>query len=134
MIKFTRTATENEIKERRRLTLVFLGYDKAKEQASQEPASPGRWKENDGPILDYLESIYEHPGMKAVERDELCDYNKNGGTELRAVLKKFGLADSRMCRPGGRGRPWEDWFVTEKGLEALRINGRIKSGINGNKF
>jgi hypothetical protein len=148
MIKFTELATENQIKIRQQQTLEFLGYTEEKsEPKAQAKASSingfqlvpepeikkeSKWSETDGPILDYLLDIHNTPGMKAVERDIDCSYNKNGGTEMRAALKRMGLADFRMQKPGGRGRPWEDWFVTEKGLEALGIGPGNKSGSNRN--
>ena len=122
MIKFTRIAGQNEIEERKRMTLAALGFLEASghsedETPSQQPDSPRvRVSEE---LLGYLRLIADTPGVPATERDDAKSILRKKGVAFRKRLKELGLIEA--CEVGGRsrGRNFRDIRPTLKGLQAL---------------
>ena len=119
-IKFSRIATESEIKQRRRETLAYLRH-------VEEPEDI----ELDEEHIRYLKAVRDYPDMRAGDRDELLGYDrlKLGGkqTKIRKRLGKgndkiqgLNLIREEMINPPGRGNGYTKLVMTENGLRFLQ--------------
>ena len=71
-------------------------------------------------LLDYLRFISETPEMSSTQRDKAYEIPGAKGTRLRKKLKDLDLIQEFEVNPGGHGRKFKGFRLTESGEGALK--------------
>jgi hypothetical protein len=115
--------TKTQIEACRRDTLEFFDFDRADKRAvSGIHASTGgayEYRFPDEDLRKYLRGIRENPGIGVSARDKKLGLSPKTGQRLREKAEADGLITRRKVKKPGRGRPFDELELTEKGEAIL---------------
>jgi hypothetical protein len=121
-IRFSKSATPEELEERKAATISFLGFWEASASDS-ESVENGHCQDLPADVLGYLHLIAATEGLASSERDVRNRIFPKKGVALRRRLLDLELIREKDSKSPGPGRPRKDFIVTDAGRKTI---GRIR--------
>lgn len=109
--RFHRIASPREVADRKKETADQL-------QPSQSPENQ-KLPQLSRDLIEYLRIIHESPGLPATTRDDQFNISRRKGSVLRKRLSELDLIESQRVAKVGKGRPYDDVSLTQRGLALM---------------